>query len=843
MVAKRHDYYLTPIKRLAKYFGKLLFWLGRPFYFLFETAGILSIVLSYQIGQILIRRIPFILIFLRLSTQLTFLKLKYYFLQFMKYPRLPSLLRIIEKLTVSIRTFHPTLRHIANTVRTTLPKAPKVPFPPLPTRVKLVGFGLAIGGIFCISFWFYILRDLPSPDELTLKPRPLSTHILDRNGELLFKIYRTQNRTIVPISEIPLFVQQATIAVEDAEFYTHSGFSLRGILRAVERNLAQGELVGGSTITQQLVKNVLLTPEKTLKRKVKEIILAFLVEMQFSKREILEMYLNEVSYGGTAYGIEEATQLYFGKRAGEMDLAEAAILAGLPAAPSHFSPFGATPHLARERQRLVLARMAEEGFITEQQKENAEKEELTFAPLKLPIRAPHFVMYVRQFLAEKYGERLVEEGGLTVVTSLDLSTQQEAERVVREEIDKLAPLHVTNGATLVTSAKTGEILAMVGSKDYFDSREGNFNVTTAARQPGSSIKPVNYAYALSHGYTPATIVEDSPVTYIVPGQPPYSPENYDRTFKGKLPLRTALGSSLNVPAVKVLASYGVSNMVEQGTRMGVTTWNDSSRFGLSLTLGGGEVKMTDMAVVYGTLANYGKRVDLHPILKVTDSNGRILEEFNCQVKQVNLVQSLTRSIHSITQLIKPAHAAVANENSQCEGEQVLDQRVAFLLTDILHDNNARIPAFGANSLLVIPEHSEVAVKTGTTQNLRDNWANGYTKDYVVLAWVGNNDNSPMSYVASGVTGATPIWHNIMRYLLEGKPNHPWEVPAGVVKVQVCPFTGTLPCEGCPTREEYFLEETQPKNQCNLGPIIEEIEREEKQNRLLERLRERREGNR
>ncbi len=758
----------------------------------------------------------------------------------MKYPRFPSLLRIIEKLSARIRTSHLTLRHITRTVRTTLPKAPKIPFPPLPMRVKLVGLGLAIGGIFGISFWFYILRDLPSPDELTLKPRPLTTHILDRNGQLLFKIYRNENRTIVPISEIPLFVQQATIAVEDAEFYTHSGFSLRGILRAVERNLAQGELVGGSTITQQLVKNVLLTPEKTLKRKVREIILAFLVEMQFSKREILEMYLNEVSYGGTAYGIEEAAALYFGTHARDVDLAEAALLAGLPAAPSHFSPFGATPYFARERQRVVLARMVEEGFITPQQKEEAEKEELTFAPQKLEIRAPHFVMYVRQLLAEKYTENFIEEGGLTVVTSLDLSTQQEAERVVREEIDKLAPLHVTNGATLVTSAKTGEILAMVGSKDYFDSHGGNFNVTTAARQPGSSIKPVNYAYALSHGYTPATIVEDSPVTYMVLGQPPYSPENYDRTFKGKLPLRTALGSSLNVPAVKVLASYGVGNMVEQGTRMGVTTWNDPSRFGLSLTLGGGEVKMTDMAVVYGTLANYGKRVDLHPILKVTDSSGKILEEYKCNDK------------FQISNIKFPiARAAVANESSDCEGEQILDQRVAFLLTDILRDNNARIPAFGPNSLLMIPGHSEVAVKTGTTQNLRDNWANGYTKDYVVLAWVGNNDNSSMSYVASGVTGATPIWHNIMRYLLESKPNHPWEVPAGVVKVSICPFTSTLPCEGCPIREEYFLEETQPKNQCNLQPIIEEIEREEKRilpeeekrGRLLERLRGRGEGNR
>jgi 1A family penicillin-binding protein len=677
-------------------------------------------------------------------------------------------------------------------------------------------FLLFLGAAF---LWAFYLFSLPNPSRLTTSNVALSTKIYDRHGNLLYKIYRNQNRTWVPLDQIPVYVRQATIAIEDAEFYQHKGFSLRGIIRAAIQNLLNGQLSGGSTITQQLVKNVLLSPEKTLTRKIKEIILSIKVESTFSKDQILEMYLNQVSYGGSTYGIEEASQTYFGKSVQALTLAEAALLAGLPKAPTTYSPFGANPQLARARQLEVLSRMVQQGYITTKDAEEAAKQRLVFAPQKTDIKAPHFVMYVKQLLVDKYGEQMVSEGGLSVTTSLDLNIQEVVEKIVLEEVEKIHNLRVSNGAALVTSPSTGEILAMVGSKNYFDTTiDGNFNVTTASRQPGSAIKPVNYSYALeSKKYTAASILSDTPITFWIPGSPPYTPRNYDNRFHGNVSLRTALGSSLNIPAVKVLASYGVSKMIEQGKKLGITTWNDPSRFGLSLTLGGGEVKMTDLATVYGTLANYGKRVDLKAILRVTDAKGKILEENNC-AKETEKINNLN-PIHKI-------YAAEVVLLSGC-GSQVLDPRVAFILTDILSDNSARTPAFGPNSLLVIPGHPEVAVKTGTTQNLRDNWAIGYTKDYVVATWVGNNDNRPMAYVASGITGATPIWNKIMQFLLSNKESYKWEVPAGIVKTEICTIAGTLPCEGCSTQTEYFLEGTEPTSSCNLEEYFKNLEQEKR----------------
>lgn len=687
-----------------------------------------------------------------------------------------------------------------------------------------------------VLIWFALLRTLPLPGELVTRDRQVTTKIYDRNEKLLFKIFRSQNRTLIQLSEIPLHVRQATIAVEDQDFYSHPGFSIRGITRAIFRNLTRGQLAGGSTITQQLVKNAFLSPEKTINRKARELILAVQVELSFSKDQILEMYLNEVGYGGAAYGIEEAAQLYFGKPAQKLTLAEGALLAGLPRAPTTYSPFGANPQLAKARQLEVLSQMVKEGYISQEEAQKAASSELVFAPQKTDIAAPHFVMYVKQLLVEKYGERMVEEGGLEVVTSLDLSIQGMAEKVVAEETEKIKRLRISNGSALVTNPATGEILAMVGSRNYFDQKnDGNFNVTTALRQPGSAIKPIMYSYALeSKKFTAASILSDTPVTYKVPGGKPYSPRNYDNVFRGKVPLRIALGSSLNVPAVKVLASYGVDKMIGQGKKLGITTWNEPSRFGLSLTLGGGEVKMTDMAVAYGTLANYGKRVDLNPILKVTDYTGKILEENTCKKRPL------------LGRILRKARAAEAATAEGC-GRQVLSPGVAFILSNILSDNISRFTAFGSRSLLAIPNHPEVAVKTGTTQNLRDNWAVGYAKEYFVAAWVGNNDNSPMSYVASGITGATPIWHKIMLNLLEGENtahNHKvpeekgevvasvkaqnqepyWEIPQEVKKVTICPITGTLPCEGCPKRNEYFLEGTEPKNYC----VVKKVEEQQKE---------------
>jgi membrane peptidoglycan carboxypeptidase len=417
-------------------------------------------------------------------------------------------------------------------------------------------------------------------------------------------------------------------------------------------------------------------------------------------------------------------------------------------------------------------------FITQDQETAAEEEKLTFAPNRSEIKAPHFVMYIRQLLVDKYGEEMVEKGGLEVTTSLDLPTQEMAEQVVQTEVDNLKGLSVGNGDALVLNPQTGEILAMVGSKDYFDTEnDGNVNVTLRLRQPGSSIKIINYAYALSHGYTPASIIDDSPITYVTPGTTPYSPVNYDGQFRGKITLRTALAESRNIPAVKVLASYGVSNMINQGVEMGITTWNDPSQYGLSLTLGGGAVTALDLSKAYSTLANYGKRPDIMPILQVKNYKGQVLEK-----------------------------------NSP-NTTQILDPRVAFTLTDILKDNYARAPEFGLNSYLVIKDHPEVAVKTGTSNDLRDNWTAGYNQNFLVITWVGNNNNAPMSRIASGITGASPIWNKIMSALLSGQPSIDWKAPDGVSKVNICALTGTLPCDGCPTHQEWFFDEARPTRAC------------------------------
>jgi 1A family penicillin-binding protein len=624
--------------------------------------------------------------------------------------------------------------------------------------------------LISILFYFVILRGLPSPQNLTTRQIEVSTKIYDRKGNLLYKIYKDKNRTVISLDQIPPHVRLATLAAEDAEFYDHPGFSLRGISRAFFANLRSGNLQGGSTITQQLVKNALLTPEKTLVRKVKEIILSVRVEMTFSKDEILEMYLNEVSFGGTSYGIEEASREYFGRDVEGLNLAEAAFLAGLPKSPTKFSPYGSSPSLAFERQREVLRLMRINRFITTQQEEEAANTRIVLISPTSEIKAPHFVMYVRQLLVDEFGEEMVEKGGLEVTTTLDLSIQELAEKVVKEEVDRLKSVHVTNGASVVVNPKNGEILAMVGSKDYFDANnDGNVNVVLANRQPGSSIKVVNYAYALSHGFNPSSLLDDSPVAFAVPGQPLYTPKNYDGQFKGRVTVRTALAESRNIPAVKVLANYGVGKMIELGQKMGITTWDETSRFGLSLTLGGGEVKLIELAQVYAALANEGKRVKATPIIQIKDYKGREIWKDNFDLSQ-----------------------------------EVVDPRVAYMLIDILKDNLARSGEFGLSSYLVIKNHPEVAVKTGTSNDLRDNLTVGFNQEYLTAVWVGNNDNSPMSRIASGVTGASPIWNKIMSTLLNDKVSTDWKPPEGLIRAFDC-LAG---------KEDWFLEENRPTKPCS-----------------------------
>lgn len=727
----------------------------------------------------------------------------------------------------SSTSFQKFQKWTSKTSKTTFKKITKIQLPKFPiiriAKFKLLLFLIMFTFISSLAaghlFWIYILKDLPEPTELTTRTIDVSTKIYDRNGILLYQIYKDKNRSLVKLSDIPLQVRLATLAAEDSDFYYHSGISFKGIARAAIKDIQNKELMGGSTITQQLVKNALLSSQKTLIRKFREMVLAFEVEMTYSKDQILEMYLNEVSYGGTAYGIQEASRTYFGKDVKNLDLAEAALLAGLPKSPTLYSPFGPNPEMATQRQHDILGLMQGNGFTTKEQTDQALTEKLVFTEEKTDIKAPHFVMYVRQLLEDTYGKEVVQQGGLEVTTTLDYAIQLLAERVVSEEINKLKSLHVGNSAVLVLNPKTGEILAMVGSKDYWNlDDDGNVNVTTSLRQPGSSIKIVNYTYALSNGYTPVSLILDAPITFNIKGSPPYSPKNYDGKFVGNLTLRNAFAQSRNIPAVKVLASYGVNKMIDEGQKMGITSWTDPSRYGLSLTLGGGDVKLIDLANAYATIANYGKRPSVNPVLTVKNHQGKLLAENGCayEANKKNTSSSTETSTNS-SELMYP-----------CNQEQVVDPRVAYLLTDILRDNNARAPEFGYNSMLVIPNHPEVAVKTGTSNDLRDNLTVGYNQNYLVAVWVGNNDNSPMSRVASGVTGASPIFNKIMGGLLGDQRIENWPVPDGLVELPICSITGSLACENCSTRHEWFLKENQPQTVCNPDYIKQKQEKENQQ---------------
>ena len=605
------------------------------------------------------------------------------------------------------------------------------------SKTTLLLTGLIATGLSGFYFYTTALYALPRPTTLIERAPHLSTRIYDRNQTLLFTVFKEENRTLVTLNQVPEHLIQATIAIEDKNFYQHPGFSIPGIIRALRTIILEDKLQGGSTITQQLVKNALLTPERTLARKIRELILALQVEAKYSKNEILQMYLNEVNYGGPNYGVAAAAKYYFKKPIEELTLAESALLAGLPRAPSRWSPTGADYQLAKTRQEKVLQQMVGEGYITFKQAQEASEEPLNITASLGNIKAPHFVMYIRDILMQKYGRETIERGGLDVHTSLDLNLQNKAQEIVRREVVKLAPANVKNGAALITNPQTGEILAMVGSADFFDeANSGQVNLTLRPRQPGSAIKPLLYSLALQNGYNEETIIEDTPTSYPLSNRETYQPVNYDGQFHGSVTVRVALASSYNIPAVKVLNSLGVKNFVEHAQKMGVTTWNDPNRYGLSLALGGGEVKMIDLAQAYGILANRGFKAKLNPILKIIDYRGQTLEENGC-----------------------------ASQTSFCPLTLVLPAETARTITDILADNKARTPAFGAYSKLEIPGR-RVAVKTGTTQNFRDNWCLGYTPDYLVSVWVGNNDNQPMSRgVVSGLTGATPIWNQITKVLL------------------------------------------------------------------------------
>ncbi|MEJ2347606.1 MAG: transglycosylase domain-containing protein [Patescibacteria group bacterium] len=655
------------------------------------------------------------------------------------------------------------------------------------SKKKIIFLSIVLAG-FLWLFW-----GIPLPTRLSSEKFPVSTKLFDRNGKLIYEIYTEKKRTPIELEEVPEYVRQATISIEDKDFYKHYGFSPVGITRAAINILFKQKLQGGSTITQQLVKNALLTPRRTIRRKIREFLLSMVVEGIYSKDQILEMYFNQIPYGSTAYGIEAAANLYFGKSAKDLTLAEGALLAGITQAPTRYSPFGAHPELAKGRQETVLRRMVEDGYITQEEADKAKEEEIVYAEPQQQ-EATHFALWVKEQLAEEYGDAVVEQGGLRVTTTLDLELQEFAEATVATEVAKLEKYDVGNGAALVTRPKTGEILAMVGSKDYFaEDEDGKVNVIFAKRQPGSSIKPLNYALAFKdERITPSTVLADVPTCFSVIGQPLYCPRNYDGEFHGAVQARFALGSSFNLPAVKVLALNGIDNFVEFAKEMGITTFTDPSNYGLSLTLGGGEVRPYDMAVAFGVFANQGIKQPLIAITKVEDWKGKVLDEVDLE---------------------------------ELEGDRILNPDVTYLISHILLDNNARIPAFGESSYLNVSGHPEVSVKTGTTNDRRDNWTIGYTAHALVVTWVGNNDNTPMSGAVSGVSGASPIWNKVMRETLnkaedgfynEEDEGHAWPlVPDGVTGANVCSVTGALPGgpeedPGCPVRFEYFLSDNLPE---------------------------------
>lgn len=664
-------------------------------------------------------------------------------------------------------------------------KFPKKFLKKLLTTKKLLALYiiLAIPVLMLVLALLFVIKDIPRATVIGINNFPQSSKIYDRNRNLLYTIYATKNQSFVPLHRMPLHLQQATVAIEDKNFYEHGAIDLKGIVRAVYVTVFRKTVQGGSTITQQLVRNSLLTLDRTITRKVKEVILSFVVEAIYSKKQVLEMYLNQVSYGGTAWGVEAASQIYFDKDVSELDLAQSAYLAGIPQAPSVYSPFGSHPEEGKKRQLQVLQIMKEEGYITAEEQKKAASEDLKFSEIRDTILAPHFVFYIKDLLVQQYGQKMVEQGGLDVITSLDLTIQKLTEDALATEEATLRNNNWYNAASVVTKPATGEILAMVGSRNYFDTeRDGNVNVAISNRQPGSSIKPINYATGLVKGYTAATPFVDEKICFPNPSGAAYCPQNYDGRFHGVQQMRYSLANSFNIPAVKMLKLNTVESMIATASAMGINSFTDPARYGLSLTLGGGEVTMLEMVQAYGVFANSGYKINLHPILKVTTTKGEVLNEYKPPI-------------------------------SPLLGEKVLPDGVSFIISNILSDNGARSAAFGSNSPLFIKGYP-VAVKTGTTNDYRDNWTIGYTPSFVVATWVGNNNNTPLKGVVSGVTGAAPIWNQIMKGLLENTPPEEFQRPDSVVGKNVCSTSGLLPQAAgspyvCPTRFEYFIKSTVP----------------------------------
>ncbi len=617
---------------------------------------------------------------------------------------------------------------------------------------KILYIVILSGFIFVGGFVLWATTiGLPNLDNFDERRVAQSTKIFDRTGKvILYDVYGEYKRTVIPLDQINDYSKKATIAIEDKNFYTHKGIEVSAIFRAIITNLMEGNLLGGqggSTITQQVIKNALLTRDKKISRKIKEWVLAPRLEMTLTKDQILEIYLNEIPYGGSIYGIQEASRRFFAKDAKDLDLAEAAYLAALPQAPTYYSPYGSNFDKLEARKNQVLGEMKKVGFINEEQYEQAKNEVVTFQKQEdYGIKAPHFVMYIIEKIEKEYGKDVVQEGGLKVITTLDWELQQKAEEIVKKHaLSNEKTYNAENGAIVATDPKTGDILTMVGSRDFFDKEiDGNYNITLAERQPGSAFKPFVYAEAFNKGYRPETIVFDLPTefsTTCADGGECYNPGNYDGVFRGPMSLRDALAQSVNIPAVKVLYLAGIKDSLNLAKKMGLETLTNVDQYGLTLVLGGGEVRPLDMSYAYSIFANDGIKNPQRDILKIEDNNGKTLFEA---------------------------------KDEDIKGVRVLSEQTSRLISDVLSDNVARTPAFGSNSFLNFP-NQQVAVKTGTTNDYRDAWIVGYTPNISVAAWAGNNDNSPMEKKVAGFIVA-PMWNEFMQFAMSKRPVENFPTP-------------------------------------------------------------------
>lgn len=603
-----------------------------------------------------------------------------------------------------------------------------------------------IGGVGYVAI---LAKNLPSPEQFSVRQINQSTRLYDRTGKiLLYEIHGEEKRTVVPFEQIPDTVKKTTIVAEDADFYNEPAFDWKGILRALLVNIQHGKIMqGGSTITQQLAKNVFLNNERTITRKIKEFILSVELESKYSKDQILSFYLNQVPYGSNAYGVEAASHVYFGKSSKDLSLAEAATLAGMLQAPSYYSPWGSHTDDLKKRKDYVLDRMKELGYATKSEVDAAKSEKLTFLPPSIgSIKAPHFSLFVRDYLVNRYGENMVMNGGLRVITSLDWNLQQLAEKAVQEGSKNNEEAYGAKNAALVAEdPKTGQILAMVGSRDYFDTaNEGNFNVAMQGlRQPGSALKPFVYLTAFKKGYTPDTVVFDARTEFDTRNDPQYSymPQNFNNRVRGPVALRNALAESLNIPAVKVLYLAGIRDSLNTLHSFGITTLQETWRYGLSLVLGGGEVKLVDLVNAYATLSQEGVHHNQTSILEVDDANGNVLENYH---------DNATRVVDNL--------------------------QYPRLVTNILSDPQLRAPIFSSSLPLTVFRGYDVALKTGTSEDHRDAWTIGYTPFLVAGVWAGNNDNTPMIRQGSSILAAAPIWSMFFREALKQYTPEPFYRP-------------------------------------------------------------------